>query len=192
MIFSTLLQEALPIAVGPVGTILLSVIAVALGATNAYQWRKSTQASQWQGAALAYKEELVAVRERATRLETENITLVRTATDLKAKTDLSSLERLNLEADRRNQEVHERIVLSLNSLMDGNITRHAQLTAVLLENTSAIKVQGERMMNEFELHRGAFANMIRALKEKTGDNLKKPRKRVEERDVNLPDGGPSD
>jgi len=171
---------------------LLSIIAVVLGGLNAYQWRKSTQASQWQGAALAYKEELVAVRERATRLESENTTLVRTATELKAKTDLSSLERLNLEADKRNQEVHERILLSLKTLMDNGPAQYAQLTAVLLENTSAIRAQGERMSNEFELHRGAFANMILVLKEKTGDNFKKPRKRVEERDVNPADGGPAD
>ncbi len=189
MTLLTLLQGSVPIAIGPTGTILLSVIAVVLAALNAYQWRKSTQASHWQGAALAYKEELVAVRERATRLEAENVSLVKTASELKAKTDLSSLERQNLEADRRNQEFHERILLSLNTLLDNNATRYAQLTAVLLENTSAIRSQGERMTNEFELHRGAFANMIRVLK--TGD-IKKPRRRVEERDVNPADGGPSD
>jgi len=162
----TLLQGPVPIAIGPTGTILLSIIAVVLAGLNAYQWRKSTQASQWQGAALAYKEELVAVRERATRLETENTSLVTTLAELRAKTDLSSLERLSLEADKKNQEVHEKIVLILNTLMDSNVTRYAQLTAVLLENTSAIKFQGEQMRNEFELHRGAFANMIRVLKGK--------------------------
>ncbi len=166
MIILPLLQGTLPVAVGPTGTILLSIIAVMLAGLNAYQWRKSTQASQWQGAALAYKEELVAVRERATRLETENTSLVQTLAELRAKTDLSSLERLSLDADRKNQEVHEKIVLILNTLMDSNVTRYAQLTAVLLENTSAIKVQAEQMRNEFELHRGAFANMIRVLQAK--------------------------
>ncbi len=169
MNFLTFLQGSLPIAVGPAGTILLTIIAVVLAALNAYQWRKSTQASQWQGAALAYKEELVAVRERCTRLETENISNVKVLSELKAKTDLSGLERQNLEADRRNQEVHEKIVLSLNTLIDQSTTRNAQLLAVMLENTAAIRTMSDRMTNEFELHRGAFANMIRVLKERTGE-----------------------
>lgn len=168
MTFLTLLQGAVPVAVGPLGTILLTAIAVALAAMNAYQWRKSSQASHWQGAALAYKEELVAVRDRCTRLEDDNTSLLKTSIELKAKTDLSSLERMNLEADKRNQEIHERIVLGLNNLESNNANRFAQLSAVLLENTSAIRSLGERMGNEFELHRGAFANMIRTLNLRDG------------------------
>lgn len=170
MNFLTLLQGSLPIAIGPVGTVLLTVIAMVLAALNAYQWRKSTQASQWQGAALAYKEELVAVRERCTRLETENISQVKILSELQAKTDLSSLERQSLEADKRNQEIHERILLSLSTVLDQSTTRYAQITAVLLENTSAIRLQGERITNEFELHRGAFANMIRVLRGRPDDD----------------------
>lgn len=163
-----LLQAApsIPVVVGPIGTVLLTILALALGGLNAYQWRKSSQASHWQGAALAYKEELVAVRERCTRLEGENMTLARLSTELKAKTDLSSLERQNLEADKRNQEIHERIVFTLNNLQENSTNRHAQLSAVLLENTSGIKVLGEQMRNEFELHRGALASMIKALQGK--------------------------
>ncbi len=167
MIVLTLLQDSLPVAVGPAGTILLTGLAVVSAGLNAYQWRKSTQASQWQGAALAYKEELVAVRERATRLENENLSLVTVSAELKAKTDLSSLERLNLEADRRNQEVHERIILSLNTLIDNSATRNAQISAVMMENTGTIQALAQNMTNEFELHRGAFANMIRVLQKRT-------------------------
>jgi len=129
----------------------------------AYQRYKSAEASRWQGTAAAYEKELVLVRARSERLEGENTELVRVSTELKAKTDLSSLERQNLEADRRNQEVHERIVLSLNTMIDSGATRYAQSTAVMMENTAAIRSLGEQMRNEFELHRGAFANMIRVL-----------------------------
>ena len=162
----------IPAALGAPGAVLLTGIALLSAALNAYQWRKSTQASQWQGAALAYKEELVAVRERATRLETENNTLHQTAAELKAKTDLSSLERLNLEADRKNQEVHEKIVLILNTLVANDANNNAQLSAVLMENTGAIRALGEQMRNEFELHRGAFANMIRVLQAKDDQEVK--------------------
>jgi len=166
LIFLTLLQGSVPVAVGPVGTVLLSVLAVLLAGLNAYQWRKSSQASHWQGAALAYKEELVAVRDRCTRLETENTSLTKLSSELKAKTDLSTLERQSLEADKRNQEVHEKIVLNLNSLLENSATRYAQATAVLMENTSAIRLLGEQMRSEFELHRGALANRIRVLQVK--------------------------
>lgn len=157
---------------GQPGTILLASMTLVSAGLNAYQLYRGNQASRWKGTSEAFEKELIVVRARSARLEAENIEYVKTLSELKAKTDLSSLERLNLEADRRNQEVHERIILSLNTLIDNSTTRNAQLSAVLLENTSAIRALSERMTNEFELHRGAFANMIRALKEKTsGDTL---------------------
>lgn len=170
MYFLTLFQPTIPIVLGPTGTILYTALLVILATVIAYQRYKSAESSQWQGTALAYEKELVVVRDRSARLERENTELVKASTELQAKTDLSSLERQNLEIDRRNQEVHERIVLGLNNLLENNATRYAQISAVLMENTVAVKALGERMANEFELHRGAFANMIRTLNERTRDD----------------------
>lgn len=176
------LQQTLPVVMGPLGSTLLVSMVLASGALNAYQWRKSSQASQWEGAAMAHKENLDAVTQKCDRLEADNIELVKTSTELKAKTDLSSLERQNLEADRRNQEVHERIVLTLNNLLENSTSRHAQLSAVLLENTHAIKQLGERMANEFELHRGAFANMAMVLNGKLNHRSEPAHDRTHDRD----------
>ncbi len=174
MIVLTLLQsDLIPVVMGPAGSIILFVFTVLLGLANAYQWHKSTKASHWQGTAEAYKEELVIVRERADRLSNENSEMVKGLADLKAKTDLSSLERLNIDADRRNQEIHERILLSLGTILESNATHHAQFTAVASENTHAIRIISEQMTKEFQLHRiefemhqKAFAEITVALQEK--------------------------
>lgn len=173
MILSLLQTDAIPVVLGPAGSIVLFAFTVLLGLANAYQWYKSSKASHWQGTAEAYKEELSIVRERAERLATESKEMVKELAELKAKTDLSSLERQNLEADRRNQEIHERIVLSLNTLLDQGAVRYAQVTAVMSENTQAIVKVSEHINKEFQLHRmefemheKAFAEMSEALQRK--------------------------
>jgi hypothetical protein len=164
----TILQnDMLPVRLGTPGSIILSAIAIVLALLNAYQWKKSATAQQWKGAAEAHKANLEAVRERADRLSAENKEMLVCLAELRAKTDLTSLERQNLESDRRNQEVHERIVLTLNTLQQDGVKQSAQFSAALLENTSAINALGDRMTLEFELHRQAFADMTVALQGKT-------------------------
>ena len=165
--------DSIPVVLGPVGSIVSFILILVSGLLNAYQFRRSTTSEEWRGAALARKEELDAVRERADRLEGENKTMVAALAELKAKTDLTMLQQQGMEFERKNQEVHEKIVLSLNTLLDNNTTRYAQITATMLENTNAMQLMreameqlGDRMTREFELHRTAFANMTLALQGK--------------------------
>lgn len=155
---------SIPVVLGTPGTILLSLVTLASGITNAYQWKKSATAQQWRGAAEAHKANLDAVRERAERVDEENKVLRVLAAELKAKTDLSSLERQNLEADRRNQEVHERIVIGQNTLLSNTATRSAEIVAALSENTAAIQQMVSGMKQEFEMHRLLFTQMTDALR----------------------------
>ena len=126
-----LFQESFPVALGPLGTLLLSLLALASGSINVYQLYKSREAGAWRGAANAYEAELGIVRERAERLTTENKGLTSEVAVLKARTDLSQLA-------HDSSEQHAGIVLALRQLAEGEAQRYAQVTQMMTEQTKLI------------------------------------------------------
>jgi predicted negative regulator of RcsB-dependent stress response len=157
-------MQAIPVVLGPTGTILFAVITLTLAALNAYQWYRSSEAKHWQGASTAYKEELEIVRQRCERLESENKEFLSINAKLLARTDLSVLDMKLNDASKENQEVHELIVANLKQLIDKSDQRYARVTEVLEGHTTAIHSLGNRMTHEFELHREFFADMTKTLR----------------------------
>lgn len=151
--------DSMPIQMGPVGTILMTLLAVSLAAFNAYQWRKSSEASHWRGAAQAYESELGIVRERCTRIENENKEQVKAITELQAKTDLTKLQSQAEQFQRESQLVHAQIVDALKELSIGHADRYAKATETMNQNTQAMQDMARHMMEEFGFHKKAFTEI---------------------------------
>lgn len=158
-----LLQGSLPVSLGPLGTLIVTGLAVILAGLNAYQWRRSGEADSLRGQVTALNGELNIVRERSNRLTDENIELAKVAGELRAKTDLSKMQRQTQEFESKNQEVHERIVRSLDMLTEKGSVRYESVIETISENTKGLYDLGDKMSQEFELHRKAFSEMTKTL-----------------------------
>lgn len=130
---------------GQTGATLSLVLNVMLAAVSAYSFWKSSQSKHWETTAGAYEKELSIQRQRADRLADENNGLVALAAELKAKTDLTELQKAMLLQSQdargyeaRNQEVHQGIVDSLIELTNLSRERYAAVTATIEEQTVAL------------------------------------------------------
>lgn len=135
---------------------LLMAIAAVLGTLNVtqgvfgfLQGRKTSEANTWKGAAEALKVELPIVRERADRLDRENKLNIREIEQLKAKTDLKPLHDQIESANRRNEEIHIKMIAAIEELGKRDSDAMSQLTNLVVA--------------EFGEHRKAFANISSVL-----------------------------
>lgn len=154
-----------PIQMGPFGTVLMIVVSLALAVLNAYQWKKSTEASHWKGSAQAYESELGIVRQRCERLETTNDTQSKEIAVLRARTDLdslraqaSSIEKLVLAQGARLQEGHEAMLGGMQQLArtvanmnDRFMATHEEYSGLITSQQDLIKSLQSQMNLRSEL-----------------------------------------
>lgn len=146
----TLLFEqtsSMPVQLGPLGTLFMTLLAIALAGLNAYQWRKSGEALHWRGAAQAFESELGIVRERCQRLETANSDQGKEIATLRGKTDLESLKTQTTDMQRMIVEHVHRVS-----------ERHEAMLAGLKELTQTVSDMHQRFLERDE----EYAELIRA------------------------------
>jgi hypothetical protein len=178
-----ILQDVMPVKMGQVGSVLSIGLNVILAALLAYVAYRSTQAKDWRGTAEAHKSELDLQRGRAERLEMENRRLVVAEAELKAKTDLSELQKAMLLQSQdakgyetRNQEVHLKIVDGLSALIESSQKRYDAVTVTIRENTQALNDMGEKMSTAFIQFTGVLERVADDLdaSHRRADNAESP------------------
>lgn len=141
-----MMLQDIPVRLGGPGATLSLALNVLLGLATAYSLWKFNQSKHWESTAGAYEKELSIQRQRADRISDENKELIALSAELRAKTDLTELQKAMLLQtqdargyETRNQEVHQGIVNSLQELTKLSQERYAAVTATIEGQTVALQ-----------------------------------------------------